>query len=162
LKSWSFNRIILFSILVFLIPITMHDSYAKTFDVVIPQGAANPTNLIHFLPSEITVSVNDKIRWINFDDGVHTITSGSFQGGPDGIFNSGLIENSEVFPYIVDPSDIGTLSYYCTIHPWMNGIITVLDPEGMPVARVTESGSLEAALGHLEKAQSFVKNAKLP
>ena len=66
--------------LVFLIPITMNDVYAETFDVVIPQGSASPTNLFHFLPSEITVSVSDKIRWINFDDNTHTITSGSFQG----------------------------------------------------------------------------------
>ena len=138
----------------------MHDVYAETIDVVIPKGATNPANLIHFVPSEITVSVNDKMRWINFDDGAHTITSGSFNGGPDGIFNSGLLENSEVFPYIVDPTDIGTLSYYCTLHPWMNGIITVLDPEGEPVAKVAESGSLEAAFGHLEEAQSFVDSAK--
>jgi len=160
MKNWSFEKIILFSLFVFLIPMTIHDVYAETFDVVIPKSAANPTNLVHFVSSEITVSVNDKIRWINFDDSAHTITSGSFQGGPDGIFNSGLIENKEVFPYIVDPSDIGTLSYYCTLHPWMNGIITVLDPEGMPVARVAESGSLDSALAHVEEAQSFVVNAK--
>jgi len=160
LKTWSFDKIVLFSMLVFLIPTTMNDGYAETFDVVIPQGSASPTNLIHFLHSEITVSVNDKIRWINFDDNTHTVTSGSFQGGPDGIFNSGLLEKNEVFPYIVDSSDIGTLAYYCTLHPWMNGIITVLDPEDMPVARVTESGSLEAVLGHLEEAQSFVESAK--
>ena len=160
MKNWSFDKIILFSLFVFLIPVTIHDVYAETFDIVIPQGAANPANLIHFLPSEITVSVNDKIRWINLDNSAHTTTSGSFQGGPDGIFNSGLMENSEVFPYIVDPSDIGTLSYYCTIHPWMNGIITVLDPEGESVVRITESGSVEAALGHLEEAQSFVESAK--
>jgi plastocyanin len=160
LKIWSFDKIIVFSMLVFLIPITMNDVYAETFDVVIPQGAASPTNSFHFLPSEITVSVSDKIRWINFDDNTHTITSGSFQGGPDGIFNSGLLEKGEIYPYIADQSDIGTLSYYCTLHPWMNGIITVLDPEGIPVARVTESGSLDAALGHLKEAQSFVKSAK--
>jgi len=146
--------------LVFLIPLTTQDVYAKTFDVAIPQGASNPTSLFHFIHSEITVSVNDKIRWINFDDSTHTITSGSFQGGPNGIFNSGLIDKDEVFSYIVDPSDIGTLSYYCTLHPWMNGFVTVLDPEGMSVGRVAESGSLEAAQGHFMEAQSFVKSAE--
>ncbi|MDH3678272.1 MAG: hypothetical protein OEQ12_08235 [Nitrosopumilus sp.] len=160
MKNWSFDKVIVFLMLVFLITITTHDVYAKTFDVVIPQGAANPTNLIHFLHSEITVSINDKIRWINFDTSTHTVTSGSFQGGTNGIFNSGLLEKSEVFTYIIDPSDIGNLSYYCTLHPWMNGIITVLDPEGMPVARVSESGSLEAALSNIGEAQSFADKAK--
>ena len=155
----SADKIILFSILVFLIPVAINEAHAKTFDVAIPQGSASPTNLFHFVQSEITVSVNDKIRWINFDDIAHTVTSGSFRGGPNGIFNSGLLEKSEIFVYIVDPSDIGTLSYYCTIHPWMNGIITVLDPEGMPVAMVTESGSSETASGYLREAQSFGQNA---
>ena len=159
MKNWSLDKIILFPILVCLISIAINEAHAKTFDVVIPQGSSNPTNLYHFVQSEITVSVNDKIRWINFDDNTHTVTSGSFKGGPNGVFNSGLLENSEIFSYIVGPSDIGTLSYYCTIHPWMNGIVTVLDPEGMPVAMVTESGSLETALGYLQEAQGFVESA---
>ena len=143
-----------------LIPISTIDAYAKTFDVVIPEGAADPKNPIHYLHSEITVSVNDKIRWINFDSSTHTVTSGSFQGGPDGIFNSGLLEPSEIFTYVPDPSDIGTLSYYCTLHPWMNGIITILDPEGMAVARVAEAGSIESAQRHIQEAQGFVDSAK--
>jgi len=146
--------------LIFLIPITMYDADAKTFDVVIPQGASNPTGSIHYVNSEITVSVNDKIRWINFDYNTHTVTSGSFQGGPDGIFNSGLLEKDEVFTYITDPTNIGSLSYYCTLHPWMNGIITVLDPEGMDVARVAESGSLIVAQRYVEEAQGFIERAK--
>lgn len=146
--------------LIFLIPIAMYEAEAKTFDVVIPIGAANPSGLVHYLDSEITVSVNDKIRWINFDYTTHTVTSGSFQGGPDGLFNSGLLEKDEVFTYIADPTDIGNLSYYCTLHPWMNGIITVLDPEGMAVGRVAESGSMEAAQGHIDEAQSFIQAAK--
>ncbi|MDH3657033.1 MAG: hypothetical protein OEM77_02745 [Nitrosopumilus sp.] len=108
-----------------MIPGTMQDVFARTFDVTIPQGADNPKNLVHFLYSELTVSVNDKTRWINFDTVTHTVTSGSFQGGPDGVFNSGLLENSDVFSYEISPSDVGILSYYCTIHPWMNGFLSL-------------------------------------
>ncbi len=156
----SFDKIIVFLLLVFFIPLAVDNAYAKTFDVVIPQGAANPSGSLHYLDSEITVSVNDKVRWINFDFNTHTVTSGSFQGGPDGIFNSGLLEKDEVFAHIIDPTDIGNLSYYCTLHPWMNGIITVLDPEGEQVARIAESGSIEAALGKIKEAQNFVESAK--
>lgn len=143
-----------------LILFVFEEAHAKTFDVVIPIGATNPSGSLHFLNSEITVSVNDKIRWINFDYSTHTVTSGSFQGGPDGIFNSGLLEKDEVFTYITDPTNIGNLSYYCTLHPWMNGIITVSDPEGMAVGRVAESGSVDAANSYVEEAQSFVVAAK--
>lgn len=145
--------------LVFLIPVLTEDVFAKTFDVVIPQGAANPTNLIHFLDSELTVSIDDKIRWINFDDSTHTVTSGSFQSGPNGVFNSGLLENGEVFTYIIESSNVGTMLYYCTIHPWMNGIISILDPDGMAMGRVTESGSVDAAKEHVKKANMFYLEA---
>ena len=145
---------------VLMIPYTVQDVFAKTFDVTIPQGADNPNNPVHFLFSELTVSVNDKIRWINFDTVTHTVTSGSFQGGPDGVFNSGLLENSDVFSYEISPSDIGILSYYCTIHPWMNGFLTVLDPEGLPVAQIAQTGSIEAAQGHVDQADSLKMDAE--
>lgn len=143
-----------------IVPSVIQDVFAKTFDVTIPQGADNPRNPVHFLYSELTVLVNDKIRWINFDTVTHTVTSGSFQSGPDGVFNSGLLENSDVFSYEIIPSDIGILSYYCTIHPWMNGFLTVLDPEGVPVAQISQTGSIEAAQGHVDQADSLKIDAK--
>ena len=145
---------------VLMIPGTIQDVFAETFDVTIPIGAADPKNPVHFLYSELTVSVDDKIRWINFDMVTHTVTSGSFQGGPDGTFNSGLLENSEVFSYEISQSDIGTMPYYCTIHPWMNGFLTVLDPEGLPVAQVSQTGSTEAAQSHVDQAASLKMDAE--
>ena len=160
LENQNFTIVVLFLVSAMLIPEMITDVDAKTYDVVIPRGADNPKNVIHYLPSELTVSVDDKIRWLNFDDSTHTVTSGSFQSGPNGIFNSGLLENSEVFTYIIDSADIGTLSYYCTIHPWMNGIILVMDPEGLPVGSITETGSAEAAQEHIEKAESSIIEAE--
>lgn len=160
LKNLNFDMTILFLVLIIFIPIIMQDVSAKTFDITIPKGADDPKNLFHFVPSELTVSVDDKIRWINFDVGTHTVTSGSFQSGPNGIFNSGFLENSEVFSYQINSSDIGTLTYYCTIHPWMNGIISVLDPEGLPVGKISESGSVDAVRIHVEQAESSKLNAE--
>ena len=145
---------------VLMIPWTIPDVFAETFDVTIPTGAADPKNPVHFLYSELTVSVDDKIRWINFDMVTHTVTSGSFQGGPNGTFNSGLLENGEVFSYEISQSDIGTMSYYCTIHPWMNGFLTVLDPEGLPVAQVSQTGSIEAAQRDIDQASSLKMDAE--
>lgn len=160
MKRWKLLMHIILVGGVLMIPGTMQDVFAETFDITIPIDADDPKNPVHFLYSELTVSVDDKVRWINFDTATHTVTSGSFQGGPDGTFNSGLLENGEVFSYEVSQSDIGTMSYYCTIHPWMNGFLTALDPEGLPVAQISQKGSIEAAQSNVEQANSLKINAE--
>lgn len=143
-----------------IIPDLTEEVFAKKYGVTIPIGADNPNQKIHYLPSEVTVQVNDVVQWSNFDVTTHTVTSGSFQGGPDGLFNSGLLEPNEIFIYQTALDDIGKLTYYCTIHPWMNGIVTVLDPEGLPVGRVAEAGSISAARNHVSQARQFEIAAK--
>lgn len=128
--------------------------------VTIPEGAGDPKKPIHYLPSEWTVSVGDTIQWSNFDSITHTVTSGSFQGGPDGVFNSGLLDAEEIFRYKITAADIGQISYYCTLHPWMNGIITVKDPEGQAVGEIIQTGSNKTAKNHLDKAKQFESEAK--
>jgi len=160
MKNWQLLTFIFFVGGTLMIPVTVQDVFAETFDITIPQDANNPKNPVHFLYSELTVSVEDKIRWINFDTVTHTVTSGSFQGGPDGVFNSGLLENSEVFSYEINSSDIGILSYYCTIHPWMNGFLNVLDPEGLPVGQISQTGSIEAAQSYVDQARSLKADAE--
>jgi plastocyanin len=159
LKNWYFT-IIFFLLGLAFIPLMSEDVFAITHHVIIPEESGTSKLRIHFWPSEITVSVDDKVQWYNTDTVTHTVTSGSFQGGPDGIFNSGILEPDDLFIYQPTLAELGKLSYYCTIHPWMNGIITVLDPEGLPVGRVAEAGSLQAAQNHLEEAKSFVQSAK--
>ena len=136
------------------------DAFAETHEISIPVGASDIFSLRHYSPSEITVKVNDFAQWSNYDSTSHTVTSGTYQGGPDGIFNSGILESGEKFRYQFLLSDLGKQAYYCTIHPWMNGIITVLDVDGTPGAKVTVVGSMEAAMNHLQDAQNFVDSAE--
>ena len=150
--------IFILSSLAFL-PLMSQDVFATIHQITIPEGAADSRQPIHYLPSEVTVTVNDQVQWYNTDSTTHTATSGSFQGGPDGLFNSGLLEPNDFYIYQPSNADVGKLSFYCTLHPWMNGIITVLDPEGMTGGRVAQAGSLQAALNFLEEAQSFVQSA---
>ena len=98
LKSWYFATIFFLFGLVFLTSMSQ-DVFATIYQVTIPEGAIDPKQPSHFLPSEITVSVDDKIQWNNIDTTTHTVTSGSFQGGPDGIFNSGLLEPKDFYTY---------------------------------------------------------------
>jgi plastocyanin len=66
------------------------------------------------------VGVNNTITWTNNDNMVHTVTSRT------GLFDSGLIEAGMTWTYTFDTP--GIYNYYCTLHPWTNGTVTVLAP----------------------------------
>ena len=77
---------------------------------------------------------------------IHIVTSDTFSAGSNGLFNSGSLEPGDSFSYQFLWEDSGIVTYFCTIHPWVNGIILVQDPEGIPIERVTESGSIEYSI----------------
>ena len=59
----------------------------------------------------------------NQDTEVHTVTSGTPADGPDGLFDSGLIDNYMYFYHTFE--EAGTYDYFCTLHPWMQGKVVV-------------------------------------
>jgi plastocyanin len=95
------------------------------FTVTIPSGAAEQTIAEFYLPNSISVKVSDTILWKNSDIGFHTVTSG--KGSPDGMFDSGLFGPGETFSRQF--SSVGTIDYFCVVHPWMTGSISVTGPE---------------------------------
>jgi len=66
-----------------------------------------------FNPATITVSAGTTVTWINKDNTIHTVTSGT-PGSPDGIFDSGNIGNGGKFTYTFNTK--GTFKYYCKPH----------------------------------------------
>ncbi len=112
----------------------------KSFTVIIPKGSANPEIDITklgarqwYLPSHISIGVNDTVKWINNDTEAHTVTSGmgagiesvqtNSKGTPNGIFDSGLFKPGQSWTHTFTTP--GTYNYFCTIHPWMEGMVTV-------------------------------------
>jgi len=85
-----------------------------------------------YIPSEIEVEKGTTVTWINVDEAVHTVTSGNPLDGPDGKFDSSLINADEVFSHTFDQT--GSFDYFCLLHPWMEGTVivteTVAQPEG--------------------------------
>jgi plastocyanin len=74
----------------------------------------------------MTVEIGTTVSWSNRDLVVHTVTSGTSNGtvgNADGVFDSGLFGGGEDFSYTF--TEVGTVSYFCTPHPWMRGTITV-------------------------------------
>lgn len=74
-------------------------------------------------PPNAEIFAGGEIIWRNDDLSPHTVTSGIVITGPDGNFDSGLISVGEVFSHRFD--DTGEFPYFCMIHPWATGKVTV-------------------------------------
>ena len=94
--------------------------------ISLPDGSGVPgceaTNEC-YIPYHVTVSAGEEITWSNDDSAAHTVTSGTPAGGPDGIFDSSLFMAGGTFSVTLDSA--GEYPYFCMVHPWMTGIITV-------------------------------------
>ncbi|MDF2424706.1 MAG: plastocyanin/azurin family copper-binding protein, partial [Nitrosopumilus sp.] len=75
-----------------------------------------------YIPYHVTVSAGEEITWSNDDSAAHSVTSG-LPGAPDGIFDSSLFMAGGTFSVTLD--DAGEYPYYCVVHPWMKGMVTV-------------------------------------
>lgn len=109
-----------------LIPISLN-AFAETVKVEIPSGSSTPLASVHFLPEEVSVRPGDKVQWGNTDSAQHTVTSGTLLSGPTGLFDSGHLKPGDRFEVLFGEPEIGEIKYFCTIHPWMIGIVNVVD-----------------------------------
>jgi len=94
--------------------------------ISLPEGSGAPgcdeTNEC-YIPFNVSVSAGEEITWSNDDSAAHTVTSGSPAEGPDGNFDSSLFMAGSTFSVTLDES--GEYPYFCMVHPWMIGNITV-------------------------------------
>ncbi len=75
-----------------------------------------------YLPFEKVVSVGTTVVWSNDDIAAHTVNSGSVRDITD-LFDSGLIPPGGTFEYTFETA--GSYDYFCIVHPWMIGLVTV-------------------------------------
>jgi len=110
-----------------------------TASVSAPEGTAVPgceeTNEC-FVPYEVTVDVGGEVTWSNDDTAAHTVTAGSAADGPSGEFDSSLFMAGTTFSHTFESA--GEFPYFCMVHPWMVGIVTVGEAgtEPMPTAPI--------------------------
>jgi len=127
-------KIIITVTVIFALFSTNYAFAETTYTINIPTGAADPkapyfwqsekdgdaTGEIHILPG-------DTVEWSNADTEFHTVTSGISPDlggeGPDGIFDSKLFSVGKSWSHKF--TDEGSYPYFCTIHPWMVGIVVV-------------------------------------
>ena len=84
-----------------------------------------------FLPDRQSIKPGDTIVWTNPDTMSHYVASGTSSGGKDGGFDSGMIAPGQTFEHQFTKS--GLYNYFCSAHPWMEGIIIVEEgPDWVP------------------------------
>lgn len=94
-----------------------------TAQVIIPQGNYDVANSAFYIPLNLEVTVGTTVVWVNDDSVKHTVQSQDKEGKIIGLFNSAPLETGERFAHTFD--EPGVYNYYCTLHPWRVGVITV-------------------------------------
>lgn len=92
-------------------------------NVIIPNGNSKVGNVGFYLPLNLEISKGTTVVWINDDNLEHTIQSQDEKGNLISLFNSGLLTTGERFAHKFN--DAGVYHYFCTIHPWRVGVVTV-------------------------------------
>ena len=73
---------------------------------------------IKFAPASVSVKAGDTVTWTNNDTVGHDVTGDSFKSG-----EPGAMENSDTYENTF--KKVGTFEYVCTVHPGMEGAVTV-------------------------------------
>ena len=133
-------------------------AYAET-TISLPVGSATPgcqdTNEC-YIPAQITVGVGETVTWSNDDTAAHTVSSGTIEGGPDGLFDSGLFTAGTTFSQTFEEE--GTFDYFCVVHPWMVGSVTA--GAGGGAAGATATATTPAGTEEAMEAEPTVEEEK--
>ena len=96
----------------------------NTITVEMTKDSGSNTNCADncYAPNKVQIKVGETVTWKNVDTATHTVTSGK-DATSDGIFDSGMINVGNSFNHKFDKA--GTSDYFCMVHPWMKGKVTV-------------------------------------
>jgi len=129
-------------------------------DINMVVGSSNPgceTNNMCYMPYNAALDTGGEAMWHNVDTMAHTVSSGTAAEGPDGIFDSSLVAAGGMFSYKFE--EAGTYDYFCMVHPWMTGIVTVsAEHEEMEEMGHDEMGDMEGMEHSDEHAASGVED----
>jgi plastocyanin len=94
--------------------------------VVMPLGSSSSTGGQGYQPDQITVSPGATVIWDNQDNALHTATSGNPDTAtPDGKFDTGIVGPNQKSKPVTMPTEPGDYVYFCTLHPFLVGTVTV-------------------------------------
>ena len=130
-------------------------------DINMAVGSSTPgceTNNMCYMPYNAALDVGGEAMWHNIDAAAHTVSSGTPAEGLDDVFDSGLVPAGGMFSYKFE--EAGTYDYFCMVHPWMTGIVTVSaeheEMGGMEGMEGMEHSDEHAASGVEDLSDQFV------
>ncbi len=126
-----YRVLLIFSVLLMLIP--LYQAFAEEIKVTIPFGAYSPLCLKTdscYVPSHVKINTGEVVVWFNADYSLHTVTSGTQWSGHDKLFHSEILDHNDKFEFAFNDFNAGTYPYYCLMHPWMTGSVTIEDMDG--------------------------------
>ena len=101
-----------------------------------PNSSSVSIEDFYFEPSEAAIQPGDTVTWTNEGNHPHTVTAN------DGSFDSGTLQPGESYSHTFQ--NPGMVPYYCSIHPFMTGGVSV-GQSGGGVAPSTSQPSMPAA-----------------
>jgi predicted secreted protein with PEFG-CTERM motif len=121
--------------------------------VTITKGAGGSANAACvttsncFTPNPVNVSPGDTVTWTNTDTVLHTVTSGKIENTTGNIIGAVFdsqytLTPGKTFSHTFTAADVGTINYYCQVHPWMTGMVTVGATQTNGGNMTTNSGNM--------------------
>ena len=86
--------------------------------VIMPEGSGiQQPGQIYYDPEVITIAAGTTVVWENADSMIHTVTA------VEGEFDSEMISAGGSYEHVFN--EPGNFDYFCIVHPWMEGTVTV-------------------------------------
>ena len=151
----SFSLLAIFSLIVVAPPAFADHSKV---DINMAVGSSVPgceeMNMC-YMPYNAALDPGGEATWHNIDTAAHTVSSGTAAEGLDDVFDSSLVAPEGMFSYKFE--EAGTYDYFCMVHPWMTGIVTVsAEHEEMGGMEGMEHSDEHAASGVEDLSDQFV------
>jgi plastocyanin len=91
--------------------------------IIIPNGNYVVSGGSFYLPLNLEIKPMTTVQWLNDDIVLHTVQSQNEYGEIIGLFNSAPLNTGETFEFKF--TEEGVYNYYCSLHPWRIGLVTV-------------------------------------
>jgi predicted secreted protein with PEFG-CTERM motif len=132
--------------------------------VTITKGAGGSANAACvtanncFTPNPVQVAPGETVTWTNTDSASHTVTSGKPDNSTGNIvaavFDSSLLGPAKTFSHTFTTADVGTINYFCQVHPWMAGQVIV--GTSAPTAAINATAGNNTAVPEFGSIASIV------
>jgi plastocyanin len=83
-----------------------------------PQTTTVQIKNFEYVPQNVTIHAGEEITFVNDDDEAHTVSA------TDKTFDSGGLDTNQKWQYVFKTP--GKFNYFCEMHPYMKGTVTVI------------------------------------